>query len=192
MGEFEKPTGDHMTAGYVPDGKVGPGFAVEVLRELDEAPARVRVGRDTMFLVMASVAARRGTCPRAQVGVILVQERRPVAMGYNGAPPGLPHCTEVGCEESGLYTRVQDKSRSMFHYEAVEGCQRAIHAEANAIAWASRAGTPLFGATMYSTHSPCQKCAELILSAGIGRFVFKENYRAERLDLLNSIEVVQL
>lgn len=153
--------------------------------------------RDLMFIMMATGAASMGTCLRAQVGVVLVQERRPVAMGYNGAPPGMSHCTVDGClYDEDFFEACRDNGARV--QEAIElafghkGCQRAIHAEANAIAWAARAGTPLFGATMYSTHSPCQKCAELILSAGIGRFVYRESYRAERLDLLQSIEVVQL
>lgn len=134
-----------------------------------------RPSHDKLFLMMCELIELRGTCTRAQVGAVIVQDRRVVSMGYNGAPPGQKHCTEVGCTIG-----------------AGDGCARAIHAEANAIAWAARHGVPTFGATMYCTYSPCQRCAELILSAGIGRFVYAKSYRAERLDLLNHIEVIQL
>jgi dCMP deaminase len=57
------------------------------------------------------------------------------------------------------------------------GCQRAIHAEANAIAYAARVGVNCSEGTMYSTHEPCQKCAELILTAGIIEVLYAEPYR---------------
>jgi dCMP deaminase len=92
-------------------------------------------------------------------------------MGYNGSPPGQPHCTEVGCEPE-------------------TGCERTIHAEANAIAWAARAGVPTEEATMYSSHSPCRHCAQLIAACGIEEFVYLENYREERLDILTDSKIL--
>ena len=155
----------------------------------------VRLSPDELFLEMCVLVSSRGTCLRAQVGAVIVQDRRVVSMGYNGAPPGLPHCTEVGCDpDIELFARYRAIGIEPAREKALMdgGCHRAIHAEANAIAWAARHGTKLFGATMYCTYSPCQKCAELILSAGIGRFVYAKSYRAKRLDLLRSIEVCQI
>lgn len=164
-----------------------------------------RISRDHMFMEMAETAARRGTCDRAQVGAVIIVDRRPISMGYNGAPPGHKHCDEVGHdvpnERPGWYKKwvhLGDwmggtPQRPLPDMEdVVEGCQRAVHAEANAIAWAARHGVSTFGGEMYCTHSPCKTCAELILASGIGRFVYRRSYRAERLDLLNHIEVVQL
>jgi dCMP deaminase len=122
-----------------------------------------------MFMLMATLVARRGTCPRAQVGALLVKDRRIVSMGYNGAPPGFKHCTDVGCDEM----------------DGQQGCIRTIHGEANAIAFAARHGIVTAGTTMYCTYSPCKKCAELMLSAGIIRFVYNREYRAGALDLLD-------
>lgn len=56
-----------------------------------------RLSRDYFFMNLAVMYRLRGTCPRLRVGCILVNEHRIVSAGYNSAPPGLPHCTEVGC-----------------------------------------------------------------------------------------------
>lgn len=56
-------------------------------------------------------------------------------------------------------------------------CETAIHAEANAIAWAARHGARLEGGIMYCTHGPCLKCAQLMLAAGISQAHFVIPYR---------------
>ena len=57
-----------------------------------------------------------------------------------------------------------------------EHCQRAIHAETNAIAFAAKYGIALDGATIYVTDAlgrkptpVCHKCSQLIKVAGIVR-----------------------
>lgn len=125
--------------------------------------------RDIYFMQVALLTARRSTCERGHVGAVAVQDRRIVATGYNGAPPGSDHCTVVGCD---LSAGVE------------QGCQRAVHAEANLVAWAARSGVPLLGAVVYATHSPCRTCAQALLSAGIRAYHFTYPYRAGRNDLL--------
>src|SRR5438105_11911855 len=108
----------------------------------------------------AKLFAKMGTCDRARVGVVIVRDRHILAHGYNGSPPGMPHCAEVGCE-------IGDNG----------GCRRAIHAEANSIAYAATKGVPLYGSTMYTTHQPCISCAQLIVAASIGEVIYLEPYR---------------
>lgn len=178
----------------IPDGvEIIGGKAIRPVKRIpgggwESEEVRLRPTPDELFLQMCELVAMRGTCLRAQVGAVIVQDRRVVSMGYNGAPPGLKHCTEVGCIVN-EYKPVVDDDRDEYF---TMGCERSVHAEANAIAWAARHGTALFGSTMYCTYSPCAKCAELILSAGIGRFVYAKAYRAERLDLLQTIEVARI
>lgn len=121
----------------------------------------MRPDRDTLMMSMAHMVATRGTCPRASVGCVVARDGRPLSLGYNGAPPRLPHCTDVGC----LIPSPGD------------GCRRAVHAEANAIAWAARNGVNLGGAAIYCTYSPCTACALLVLAAGIVEFHFFSTYR---------------
>jgi len=58
-----------------------------------------------------------------------------------------------------------------------EGCKQAVHAEANAIAFAAKHGVATDGADLYTTLSPCYDCAKLIINAGIARVYFDKVYR---------------
>ena len=52
---------------------------------------------DYYFMTIAKDVAERSTCPRAAVGAVIVKEHHILSTGYNGAPAGEPHCTDVGC-----------------------------------------------------------------------------------------------
>jgi dCMP deaminase len=128
----------------------------------------------TSFLNIAREIANASTCMRGNVGAVIVQDRRIVSTGYNGAPPGMPHCDEAGC-------LLDEKMPGLI------GCQRAIHAELNAIAWAARHGVATDGGIMYATHGPCLKCAQAILAAGIIEVHYITEYRLlDGRDLLNN------
>ena len=118
---------------------------------------------DLYFMRIASVAASRATCPRKQVGAVIVRDRRVLSTGYNGSIAGQPHCTEVGC------MMVENH------------CERTIHSEANAIVQAARNGVNIDGGSIYVTASPCFNCFKLIAGAGLKRIVFGELYRDERI-----------
>lgn len=107
---------------------------------------------------IARTVATRATCPRASVGCVLTRDRRILTTGYNGAPRGVAHCTEVGC------------------MVVNEHCQRATHAEANAVVQAALHGVSLEGATAYCTHQPCINCSKLLISAGVRKIVFADAY----------------
>lgn len=152
-----------------------------------------RIDSHTMFFGMLDNIAERSTCRRAKVGALLAKDGRPISMGYNGAPPKMPECiTEgVGCE----YTQATVAPHGPEDPERVtgwlEGCDRTVHAEANAIAFAARHGIATQGTTMYCTHAPCYSCAKLMLSAGITDFRYKKEYRDERgLTLLTQAGVL--
>ena len=104
-------------------------------------------------------------------------------MGYNGAPPGQPHCLDVGCD-LGYDDHVPLEAR---------GCVRTTHAEANAVAFAARHGIPCAPGTMYCTHATCRTCAAITVAAGIERVVYSIPYRlTEGIELLQecNVEVV--
>jgi len=113
---------------------------------------------DEYFMGIAFEVAKRSTCPRAQVGAIIVRDKRILTTGYNGAPSGLPHCTEVGCLMVGGH------------------CVRTLHAEQNAIIQAALHGVSIAGSTLYVTHQPCLTCAKMIINAGIKRVVYGGRY----------------
>jgi dCMP deaminase len=60
---------------------------------------------------------------------------------------------------------------------AGDPCLVAVHAEANAVAFAARYGMATAGATLVVTMQPCLPCAQLVVNAGIIRVVFTTGYR---------------
>lgn len=147
-----------------------------------------RPTRDELFIKMTQLVATRSTCPRKHVGAVIVRDNRIMSIGYNGAPPGMPHCDDVGCEAAFFQRHEGGRTYQL------PGCVRAIHAEMNAIAFAARQGARTDDATMYSTCATCANCAALLVSSGIARFVYREPYRLTAgIDLLNNagVEVMQ-
>ena len=120
-----------------------------------------RVSRDAQMLMQAMVTSLRSTCGRRQVGAIIALDGRVISSGYAGPPSGHPHCDH----------------RCFTASNAMGGCNRTIHAEANAIAYAARHGISTTGATLYCTLSPCRECAKIIISSGIKRVCYLEAYR---------------
>ena len=116
------------------------------------------------FLAIAQRLSWLSTCDRKQVGAVITREGRCVSWGFNGAPPGMPHCQHLG---------------------DVLPCTNATHAEANALAFAARSGISTDGGTLYVTLSPCEVCARLLIAAGIVEVWFLEEYRdVKGLDIL--------
>ncbi len=121
---------------------------------------------DDYFMDIVDIIKNRSTCLRRQVGAVIVQDKRILATGYNGAPSGCRHCEEVGC------LREQLKIPSGERHELC----RASHAEQNAIVQAAKHGVSIDGATIYVTAQPCVICSKLIINAGISRIVYSGSY----------------
>mgnify|MGYP003805569983 CR=1 FL=1 len=125
----------------------------------------MRPNWDKYFLELAKVTATRSTCLHRKVGAILVKNNHIISQGYNGAPVGEEHCTDIGCSKPEHATRF-------------ENC-RAVHAEVNAIIQAALNGTSIEGATLYCTHSPCVMCVRVLKNAKIDKIIFMEEYHGK-------------
>lgn len=125
-----------------------------------------RLGWDEYFMAITKVVAERSTCCRRQVGALIMYDRRILTTGYNGAPSGLRHCTDIGCLRA---------ERGIASGERHELC-RGMHAEQNAIIQAASSGVSIRGGTLYTTHFPCVMCAKMIINAKIARVVFGGDY----------------
>ena len=137
---------------------------------LNNNPSQQRPERHQWLMQLAIDVAARSTCSRSKVGAIVVFDNRIISTGYVGAPTGLPHCTEVGCD-IGTHG----------------GCTRTIHAESNAIAMAAKSGIRLDGAEIYCTYSPCSNCSRLLINTGIKHFYYRKAYRdPEGLQILET------
>lgn len=122
------------------------------------------------FFDIARAWAKRSTCEHLAVGAVIARDSRTIASGYNGAPPGLPHCRHD------LETiRIR--------------CSNTNHAEGNALAFAARYGIATDGASLYTTHSPCVSCAGLIISAGIVVVRYLDLYTTDGLGVAGRIRL---
>lgn len=148
----------------------------------------MRPTRNETLMTVAETIAFRGTCDRKQVGAVIAREGRIISVGYNGAPPGLPHCSENRHGYQGWWEAHDTGKQSHEEMEAIianRGCRNATHAEANALAFAARYGVSTEGASLFVTVSPCADCSRLLIAAGIKAVTFLETYRViSGLDLL--------
>ncbi|MEI6528629.1 MAG: cytidine/deoxycytidylate deaminase family protein [bacterium] len=122
---------------------------------------------DEYFLQLVDMVGSRGTCDRGRAGSVIVKNKRILTTGYVGAPSGLPSCDDVGHE---MHTVTQEDGTISKH------CIRTSHAEQNAINNAARVGIAVEGATLYCKMTPCYKCAQSIINAGIIRVVSLKDY----------------
>ena len=127
---------------------------------------RERPSYDEYFMEMAHLVAKRSTCLRRNVGAILVKDKHILSTGYNGAPKGLKHCSEVGClrKELGIPSG-----------ERHEIC-RGLHAEQNAIIQAAVFGISIKNSVLYCTNTPCVVCAKMLINAGVKEIVYSGEY----------------
>ena len=159
--------------------------------------SKARPSFDQTFMDIAGIVAKRGTCPRLQVGSVIAVDNRIIATGYNGSPSGLPHCTEIGClltrgEKACLFCKGTgkygyDNSYPCHHCQgtgkvAEGGCKRTTHAEANALIQCAKMGSSPVGGIMYITHRPCVACAGLIITAGIAGICWGGEYRSDGVE----------
>jgi dCMP deaminase len=112
----------------------------------------VRLTPDEMMMEIAHTCSKRSSCIRRKVGCVLTNSDKTniVSIGYNGQARGEPnHC------KSSLPGKC--------------GC---IHAEENALIKGSGLGSILFCTTI-----PCERCAKLIVNAGIKKVYYDADYR---------------
>ena len=118
---------------------------------------------DDIFMQLAENLAKRSHCIKRQVGAVLTKDTRIVSIGYNGPPAGTHNCDEVwpevGCPK-----------------DSKGSCSLALHAEQNAIIFASSNGAQLKGTTLYVTLSPCISCARHIFTVGIEKVIYLNSY----------------
>ena len=116
---------------------------------------------DDYFGKIAEVVSSRATCKRRKIGVVIVdKEHHIISTGYNGSPPGLPHCDDAG------------------HLMEEGHCVRTIHGEHNAVLQAAaQGGTSTRGSTLYTKYVPCIHCCKYMVAAGIVRVVYAKIYR---------------
>lgn len=113
------------------------------------------------YLKVARVMGTRSTCRHRDQGAVLVRDNHIISVGYNGSPPGQPHCIDLGyCAKEIEYP-----------------CRaEGLHGESNALAFAAKLGISVEGTTLYSVYSPCRTCCNMLKVAGVIRVIYEEVY----------------
>jgi dCMP deaminase len=113
----------------------------------------MRITREQMWMEIAHIVAKRGTCTRMHVGAVITDasKTRALSVGYNGNAAHLPNiCDRVD-----------------------EGNCGCLHAEMNALLKAP-SGPPLI---LFTTYAPCEACAKAIINAGVTHVYYASFYR---------------
>jgi dCMP deaminase len=148
--------------------------------------AEHRPKREEYFIAITKQVATRSTCLRRKVGAIIVNDKRILTTGYNGAPRGVKSCLEIG--------KCMRQELGVPSGQRHEIC-RALHAEQNAIIQAAYHGVKIEGSDIYSTTQPCVLCAKMLINAGIRKIYYYEEYPDElALELLKEagLELIRL
>lgn len=121
-----------------------------------------RPSKHETFIEVARVLAKRATCSRRQVGCVLVDVHgRILSTGYNGNPPGLPHCIDKPCAGSQCPSG-----------QGLDLCE-ATHAEINALLFCPDIKKIH---TAYLTVSPCIQCVKALATTSCNEIYFIEEY----------------
>lgn len=107
---------------------------------------------DTRFLDLAQVVSKWSKDPSTQVGAVIVRPDKSIlSVGYNGFPRKMEDSLELLNNRPEKYSRI-------------------IHAEVNALL---QARADLSVCTLYTyPFMPCDRCAVIMIQAGITEFVF--------------------
>jgi dCMP deaminase len=109
-----------------------------------------------VFMKTAFLFAGESKCVSHHVGAVAVKDKRIIAVGYNGTPPGLPNCDE---HFNGLHFDREE------HYRWSK--DNEIHAEMNVLSFSAKNDVNINGADLYVTISPCNDCLKNLTMAGI-------------------------
>ena len=123
------------------------------------------------FLEIAKTCASRSNCLRANVGAVIVGEDKKIkATGYNGTPSKV-----ISCYELGKCYRIENNIPSGTMYETC----RSIHAEQNAIIQAGQDRCQNATMYIYGHNFICILCKRFIVQAGIKDVYLKKDDNSE-------------
>lgn len=123
------------------------------------------------FMLIALRNARFSTCLRRKVAAALVSaDWRSCVFSVNYPRPYKEICRELGC------------LRDQYKIESGQslGCCRCRHCEQEVIRKFQLYQLNTDGAVLYTTLFPCEHCARSIISAGIRKIVFLEDYNGNK------------
>jgi len=120
--------------------------------------------KDLRLLRRAAKEATRSPDWWRQIGAVLVKGKKIVLTAYNRHLPSDASLAILG------------DPRSNFDYGEYPELYTSIHAEADIVAQAARAGMSLKGSELFVTTFPCSNCARLLVRAGVHKVFYSQGY----------------
>ncbi len=119
----------------------------------------VRPTWEEYFKDLVNLTATRSSCDKLHVGCLFIKNNRIIAQGYNGYISGCEHKSIIK-ENHNIAT---------------------IHAEQNTITDCAKRGVSCDGCEAYITHFPCFNCMKLMVSSGICKINYINDYKNDDL-----------
>lgn len=128
---------------------------------------------DKTYMKMALAMSELSYGERLKVGAVAVTKNDVVLTGVNGLPNKLGNNLEV------------------FDGDVLVTKDTVIHAENALLCKAAKEGVSMIGSTVYITHSCCSHCASMLVSVGVSRVVYLDEYRSKKgIDILRDCDIV--
>lgn len=118
-----------------------------------------RLNWNEYFITIAYLVSKRSSCHRLNVGCILVKDNRIISSGYNGHLPKTEH-----------------RSIIRNNHE-----QLTIHAEMNSIMDCAKRSVSSNDSIAYITHFPCLNCFKGLVTSGIKKIYYAEDYKNDNI-----------
>ena len=118
-----------------------------------------RTNWDEYFMSIALLISSRSPSEKLKVGSVIVSDNRILSSGYNGFPANTPH-----------------KSINRDGHEI-----NTLHSEVNSIGDAAKRGVIINNSTIYITHYPCINCCKSIISCGIKKIIYLNDYKNDNV-----------
>lgn len=123
-----------------------------------------RLSWNDYFMSIAILTSLRSPSIKKKVGCVIVKNKRIIATGYNGFPPGAEHNSII-----------KDGKEI-----------NTIHAEQNAISQCAKMGISCDNCSLYVTHYPCIHCSKIIVASGISNIYYlNDNHNDNSKPLLD-------
>lgn len=122
--------------------------------------------------------ANTSKCAAKKVAALIVKDNAVISIGINGTLSGRKNCCNLFKKEDGIWYYKVDKEWLEVQPDAHSqwSALNEVHAETNAISKAAKNGISTNGATMFVTYSPCINCAKSIVTSGIIKVFYLNDY----------------
>ena len=139
---------------------------------------------DETFMSLALLIAQRSKDPRTQVGCVIVDDNnRVVALGYNGLPKGVD-------DDSVSWAREPPPGLPPTESWLETKAPWVVHAELNAVL--NRGVVSLAGCRAYTGLAPCNECAKVLIQAGISEVIFAQDTHSKKKEFIAARKLFDL